>query len=317
MLLSNQLNMKTFISRRDFIKYFLGSAYLMSHTHYLAQILEKQGKSKTLVILYTNDQHSRIEPFPDNDPKYAGKGGFAKRARLIKTLRENFNNHVLLLDAGDIFQGTPYFNYYHGELEYKLMSQMGYDATTLGNHDFDLGIENLVKQMPHAHFDFINCNYDVRNTPLKNKIMPYKIIHKNGIKIGITGVGIELQGLVLKENYGDIVYENPIEKVRQTEKLLKEELKCDYLICLSHLGYEYKDSKISDVILAQNLQYTDLIIGGHTHTFLNQPISIKNMNGTETLVTQVGWAGIWLGKVIINFSECNKKNLQIFENHRI
>ncbi len=309
--------MKTFINRREFIKYFLGSAYLMSNTSYLAEVLEKQGKSKTIVILYTNDQHSRIEPFPDNDPKYPGMGGFAKRANLISAIRKLYNNNVLLLDAGDIFQGTPYFNYYHGELEFKLMSQMGYDASTLGNHDFDLGIENIVTQLPHATFDFINCNYDFKNTPLKNKILPYKIIHKNGIKIGITGVGIELEGLVLKENYGDIVYHDPIPKVKEIEKILKEDKHCDYIICISHLGYQYKDNKVSDVILAQNTKYVDLIIGGHTHTFLEKPTLIKNANNLETLVTQVGWAGIWLGQLIINFSECNKKKLQLSENQRI
>jgi 5'-nucleotidase len=244
-------------------------------------------------------------------------GGFAKRAKVIESIRKEYNDNVLLLDAGDIFQGTPYFNYYHGELEFKLMSQMKYDASTLGNHDFDLGIENIVKQLPHATFDFINCNYDFSNTPLSGKILPYKIIHKNGIKIGITGVGIELEGLVLQENYGDIVYHNPIDKLLQTEKILKEDKKCDYIICLSHLGYQYKENKISDVILAQNVKYTDLIIGGHTHTFLEQPVSIKNKNNTETLVTQVGWAGIWLGQLVINFSECNKKKIQVAENQKI
>ncbi|GIV28274.1 MAG: metallophosphatase [Bacteroidia bacterium] len=309
--------MKTFIDRRTFIKYFLGSAYLMSNTSYLAQILEKQGKTKTLIILYTNDQHSRIEPFPDNDPKYAGLGGFAKRSKIIQQIRKDYNNNVLLLDAGDIFQGTPYFNYYHGKLEFKLMSKMGYDASTLGNHDFDLGIENLVKQLPHASFSFINCNYDFTNTALHNKILPYKIIIKNGIKVGITGVGIELEGLVLKENYGEIIYHNPIEKLQKMEAFLKKEKKCDYIICLSHLGYQYKEDKVSDVILAQNCYYTDLIIGGHTHTFLDNPVSIKNKNNSETLVSQVGWAGIWLGKLVINFSECNKKIFQIPENQKV
>lgn len=309
--------MKTFLNRREFIRYFLGSAYLFSNFSAIAQILEKQGKSKTLVLLYTNDQHSRIEPFPANDPKYPNMGGFAKRAKLIETIRKEYNNNVLLLDAGDIFQGTPYFNYFHGELEFKLMSKMGYDASTLGNHDFDLGLENILKQLPHATFDFVNCNYNFQNTVLSNKILPYKIVHKNGIKIGITGVGIELEGLVLKENYGDIEYLNPIEKVLQTEKILKEEKHCDYIICLSHLGYQYKENKISDGILAQNIKYTDLIIGGHTHTFLEQPVSIKNSNNNETLVTQVGWAGVWLGQLVINFSECNKKKLQLSENQGV
>ncbi len=309
--------MKTFINRREFVKYFLGGTYLMSHSSYLAQVLEKQGKSKTLVILYTNDQHSRIEPFPDNGLKYAGMGGVVKRAKMIEKIRTEYNNNVLLLDAGDIFQGTPYFNYYHGELDFKLMSKMGYDLSTLGNHDFDLGIENIIQQLPHATFEFVNCNYDFKDTLLKNKILSYKIIKKNGIKIGITGVGIELDGLVLKENYGDVVYYDPIEKLQQVERILKEDKHCDYIICLSHLGYQYQDNKVSDVILAQNIRHTDLIIGGHTHTFLDKPVVIKNKNNTETFVTQVGWAGIWLGNLMINFSECNKKNFQISENQDI
>ncbi len=308
--------MKAFLDRRDFIKYFLGSAYVLSQTSALAQILKKQGKSKTLIILHTNDQHSRIDPFPDNDPKYPNMGGFAKRSALIQKIRNEYNN-VLLLDAGDIFQGTPYFNYYHGELEFKLMSDMKYDASTLGNHDFDLGIENIVTQLPHAKFPFINCNYNFSDTALSEKILPYKIFHKNGIKVGVTGVGIDPDGLILKQNYGNMKYLNPIEKLQQTEIFLKQEKKCDYIICLSHLGYAYNNHKVSDQNLAADSQFTDLIIGGHTHTFLNTPKTIKNKLGNACTITQVGWAGIWLGMFIVNFSECNKKIIQFAENQKV
>ena len=123
----------------------------------------------------------------------------AQRAGLINSIREK-EDHVLLLDAGDIFQGTPYFNFYGGELEFKLMSTMKYDAATLGNHDFDNGLIGLKKQLPFAKFPFLIANYDFSKTILKDKFNPYKIFNKGGIKIGVFGIGIELEGLVPK-NY--------------------------------------------------------------------------------------------------------------------
>src|ERR1700741_3303658 len=166
-------------NRREFLRYMLGAAAIYGGASNLLanEILLDKGISK-LTILYTNDVHSRIEPFPDNDPKYANQGGAARRAAIIKKIRKEEKN-VLLLDAGDIFQGTPYFNYYSGELEYKLMSQMGYDAVTLGNHDFDLGVDNISKQMPNANFSFVCANYDFSDTSLNGKIPPYKIFIKD------------------------------------------------------------------------------------------------------------------------------------------
>ncbi|MGZ3932053.1 MAG: bifunctional metallophosphatase/5'-nucleotidase [Bacteroidia bacterium] len=271
---------------------------------------------RKLTVLYTNDQHSRIEPFPDNDPKFAGKGGFARRTKLIKEIRAK-EEHVLLLDAGDIFQGTPYFNFYHGELEYKLMSQMGYDAVTLGNHDFDLGIDNIIQQMPHARFEFINCNYDVSETALHKKLLPYKVFKKGGLRIGVLGVGIELEGLVEKKLYGDTKYSDPVAAANRIAAHLKKELNCDYIICLSHLGYAYDNAKVSDKTLALQSKNIDLIIGGHTHTFLDEPVAAKNADGLEVLITQVGWAGIWLGRLDILFSETNKKVAENSSNQKI
>lgn len=304
-----------FQNRRAFLKYALGSAAFLMSADVIAQGLEKKGL-RTLTILYTNDQHSRIEPFPDNDPKYAGKGGFARRAALIEEVRAKERN-ILLLDAGDVFQGTPYFNYYHGEVEYKLMSRMGYDATTLGNHDFDLGMDNLITQMPHANFSFINCNYDFTSTPLQTKILPYKLFKKNGLRIGVLGVGIELEGLVEKRLYGETKYQDPIACANKIAAHLKHNLKCDYVICLSHLGYAYESNKASDKILASSSKNIDLIIGGHTHTFLEEPVSVKNADGLEALITQVGWAGIWLGRVDVTFNESNKKVVENSSNQKI
>lgn len=309
-----------FQNRREFLKYTLGTTAVLcglnSYSENL-QLLNKKGFKK-LTILYTNDQHSRIEPFPENDPKYANEGGFSKRASSIDKIRSD-NANVLLLDAGDIFQGTPYFNYFSGELEYKLMSIMKYDAVTFGNHDFDLGSENILKQMPHATFDFINCNYNFDDTALvKNKrIFPYKIYNKSGLKIGVLGVGIDLENLVDKKYCQGIVYSDPIVNANKWAAVLKNDEKCDYVICLSHLGFRYDNSKVSDLVLASQSENIDLIIGGHTHTFLDKPEVVKNLSAKEVLVTQVGWAGIWLGKIELYFSQEHRKMLQNSGNQKI
>ena len=254
--------------------------------------------TKHLTILHTNDVHSYIDPFPPNHPKNPNMGGVARRATLIEAIRKE-NPNVLLLDAGDIFQGTPYFNYYGGELEFKLMSMMGYDASTMGNHDFDNGIEGFYKQLPHAKFEFVSANYDFTNTILDGKVKPYTIFHKNGIKVGVFGLGIELDGLVDKKNYKETIYNDSVAVSQDIVRILKHEKKCDLVICLSHLGYKYKDEpeKICDLKLASLTQDIDLIIGGHTHTFLDKPTVVKNAMGQDVLVNQVGCYGINLGRV--------------------
>ncbi|MDZ4667068.1 MAG: metallophosphatase [bacterium] len=286
-------------SRKQFIKhtlYLVGfGALANSPVRVLAQT-----EPKTLTVLHTNDWHSRIEPFPAIDKNYGGMGGAARRASLIKDIRSKAGE-ILLLDAGDIFQGTPYFNFYGGELEYKLMSEMAYDCVTLGNHDFDNGIEGLMKQMPHAKFDFVNANYDFSKTALESKVQPYKIYRKNGLKIGVFGLGIELKGLVPDKLYGGIVYQHPIPVANKIAELLKKGKKCDLVICLSHLGYKYKEKKVSDEILALQTQNIDLIIGGHTHTFLPEPVVYTNVINKKVCVNQVGWAGLQVGQLNYTF----------------
>ncbi len=266
-----------------------------------AEVLRKRGWRK-ITVLHTNDTHSQIDPFPANDPKYPGEGGFARRATLVDLIRKEEPN-VLLLDAGDIFQGTPYFNFYGGELEFKLMSRLKYDAATLGNHDFDNGIEGLVKQLPHASFPFVNANYDVRNTLLKDKIQPYIIKEMQGIKVGIFGVGVELAGLVDPRLYGEVQYLNPISTANAMAAQLKYEYKCHLIICLSHLGYEYATNKVSDRILAAESKNIHLIIGGHTHTFLEQPELKLNAEGKKVWINQVGWGGLYLGRIDFIFGD--------------
>lgn len=289
------------ISRRDFIRCSSIAASAVALGLQPLSALADTGVVK-LTILHTNDVHSRIEPFPMDGSRNQGLGGFARRASLIKQIRSAESN-VLLLDAGDIFQGTPYFNLYGGELEFKLMSEMGYDASTMGNHDFDNGLEGFVKQLPHAKFPFLVANYDFSNTMLQNKVQPFKLFYKEGLKIGVFGLGIQLQGLVEKKNYGETKYLDPITVANKTASMLKNEAQCDLVICLSHLGYSYRDNKVSDLSLAAATSNIDLIIGGHTHTFLAQPQDIKNLSGAITTVNQVGFAGINLGRIDYYFQK--------------
>jgi 5'-nucleotidase len=265
--------------------------------------LGKEQIITSLSILHTNDWHSRIEPFPYDGSRNEGLGGAVRRAQRIDELRKEIE-HLLVLDAGDIFQGTPYFNLYGGELEFKLMSTMGYDAATIGNHDFDGGIDNLAKQInTNASFSFLNCNYELADTPLAAHVKPYQVFDKGPVKVGVFGLGIELKGLVLPNLYGKTVYQDPIAASNKTALHLREEEKCDLIICLSHLGYRYKKEIVSDCVLASQSRNIDIILGGHTHTFLDEPTIIKNRDQQEVLINQVGWAGIRLGRIDISFSQ--------------
>jgi len=291
-------------SRRSFLKRIGQASLLYSGGTQLISELDHLDITK-LSILHTNDVHSRVDPFPMDGSRNQGLGGAAKRAALLKKIRAKEPN-TLLFDAGDIFQGTPYFNFYGGELEIKLMSQMQYDASTIGNHDFDGGIDGLEKQLKHADFPLIISNYDFDDTILKGKTLPMKTFTVDKIKVGVTGVGIELQALVPNSLTKETVYLDPIAKANEYAAILKHELKCDHVICLSHLGFKYKSNKVSDMVLAENSKDIDMIIGGHTHTFLREPVNVQNLNGKNVVVNQAGWAGIMLGRVDIYF-EKNKK----------
>lgn len=284
------------MKRRSFIKKTAAAGALAGAGSLGLMSFTSAKELKHITILHTNDVHSHIEPFEPDHALFPGMGGVARRYTLIQQIKQE-NPHTLLLDAGDIFQGTPYFNFYGGELEFKLMSKMGYDAATIGNHDFDNGIEGLLAQLPHAEFPFVSANYNFENTVLEGRVKPYQVFLKNGIRIGVFGLGIELEGLVTKRLYKETVYLNPIEIASDTVRQLKEAEKCDLVICLSHLGYEYKNEIISDVKLAKATKDIDLIIGGHTHTFLPEPTVVLNKEGKKVLINQVGWAGVNLGRI--------------------
>ena len=294
------------MNRRAFLKTSALGIGAISTLGLPIDLYAKDKGLQKLTVLHTNDMHSWIEPYTKGDHK--GKGGMAQRATLIKKIRSEEEN-VLLLDAGDIFQGTPYFNFFGGELEFKLMSQMSYDCATLGNHDFDNGIEGLNQMLPHAKFPFINANYDFSQTILKDKFQPYKIFQKGKIKIGVFGVGVNPNGLISPKLIGDTKWTEPIGIAQSLSKKLKEEEKCDLVICLSHLGFEPKTDTHHDKILAKNVDNLDLIIGGHTHTFLEKPVVEKSPSGKEVLINQVGWAGINLGRIDFYFG--NRKGNQL------
>lgn len=253
-----------------------------------------------LVILHTNDTHSQIEPFGEQAGDNKGKAGLARRATLIKEIRKQYPN-VLLLDAGDFIQGTPYFNMFGGELEVKAMNQLGYDVVTLGNHEFDNGVDFLSKMLQNAKFDIVSANYDVSNTVLKNQIKPYVIKNINGIKVGIIGLNVRPNGLISDKNFEGIRFLNPIDEVNRYAKILKEDEKVDLVIALSHLGYQ-SDSQFSDKKVAAGSRNVDIIIGGHSHTYLPEPVEVKNMDGQPVMITQSGSKGMNVGKLIFEIS---------------
>ncbi|WP_445382396.1 bifunctional metallophosphatase/5'-nucleotidase [Robiginitalea sp. IMCC43444] len=257
--------------------------------------------SRKITLLHTNDVHSHIDPFPADHGRFPNLGGVARRASLIEQVRTE-NPNTLLLDAGDIFQGTPYFNFYGGELEFRLMNRMGYHAATLGNHDFDAGLQGLLAQIPKAKFAFLSANYDFKNTILDGYIKPATTFSVADIKIGVFGLGIAFEGLVTPDLYGETVYLDPFEMALDHARKLREEDGCELVICLSHLGYRYREAdRPSDILLAQRTENIDVIIGGHTHTFMEQAEVQTNRKGEQVLISQVGCYGIRLGRIDFEF----------------
>ncbi len=282
-------------SRRKFLRKIAGASAGLAFTGISQELLAKQDLLR-ISVLHTNDIHCHIDPFPETNPSYAGRGGLARLSALIKGIREE-NNPVLLVDAGDMFQGTPYFNFYKGELIMKVMTKMGYEASTIGNHEFDNGLEGIEQSLKYAGFPLICSNYDFSQTILRNRFPEYRIFNKNGIKIGLYGLGVEMAGLVAEKNYAGTRYLDPVATDRQMEIFLKNERNCDLVICLSHLGLKYRETKISDTLLAGQTRMTDLIIGGHTHSYLKEPLRLKNAEGERIIVNQAAWAGLMLGRV--------------------
>jgi 5'-nucleotidase len=270
-----------------------------------APLLEAKEGERLITILHTNDQHSQIDPLPAND-KYAGKGGVARRATLVKRVRKE-NPNTLMIDAGDVFQGTPYFNIYKGEVEYKSMSAIGYDVGTLGNHDFDNGVGALVAAMKFANFDFVSANYDVRGTPLESRVKPFVIRELAGVRIGLFGLGISPEGLITPDNFKGVKYVDPVGAARGAVRVLREREGCAMVVCMSHLGYYPKPQgkEIGDTQVVAQVDGIDFIASGHTHTFMEKPVLAKQPSGKDTVIFQVGKSGIYVGRV--DFTVRNNK----------
>lgn len=302
------------LNRRNFLRNLsvLGGALAVSQLPQFVQA--NPSKEIKITVLHTNDMHSRIEPFPMDGSRLQGLGGVARRSTLIKKIRDTEKN-VLLFDAGDMFQGTPYFNLFDGEVELTLMSKLKYDAGTFGNHEFDNGIAGILKHFDKAKFPFLTANYDFSQTELAGKTKDYIIFERQGIKIGVFGLGVDIEGLVDKKNYAGMRYLDPIAVANKIVPTLKSKHKCDIVICLSHLGYAYQEDKVSDLRLAATTKDIDLIIGGHTHTLLEKPTEVKNAAGKITLVNQAATGGAVLGRIDFIFNPATKEKKVAYNNY--
>lgn len=257
---------------------------------------------KELLILHTNDTHSRIEPIPTTDPnpEFAGKAGFVRRATLLKEMRKQ-NKDLLLFDCGDFSQGSPFYNLFKGEVEVKLMNEMGYDAGTIGNHEFDFGPDNMARIFKMANFPIVCANYGVKGTVLEDIVKPYILLERDGVKIGVFGLSPALEGLVQEKNYKGVVFESPIEAAQRVAKILKDREKCDLVICLSHLGW--KGEPYSDETLIQNTRDIDIVLGGHSHSYFDKTLFYKNLDGKEIPLQQMGKNAVYVGEMKVKMEK--------------
>ena len=254
-----------------------------------------QSKVHHLTILHTNDTHSQIEPL-EQGKRDELCGGYARRMGFIAQERQQDPN-LLLMDAGDFSQGTPYFNFFHGRIEVDAMNRMGYDAVTLGNHEFDNGVDTLAVVLQNAQFKVVCTNYDVTNSPLENIVTPYTIIRRANLRIGVLGIGVNPQGLVAERNFLPLQYLDPIESAQKTATILKEKKHCDLIVCLSHQGTHHRD-----VELAKATRYIDIIIGAHTHKIVEN-MFVSNLDGDSVLLTQMGKSGARIGKISVKMQK--------------
>lgn len=251
-----------------------------------------------IVILHTNDTHSQIEPVRAGKGK--GMGGIHRRAEYFKQVKAE-NENVLILDAGDYNQGTPYFTVFKGDLEVELMNELGYDVATLGNHEFDNGMEELARRLAKAEYVTVCANYDFKGTPLEKYIKPYVIVEKGGRKIGVFGLLRDIRTLVSRQNSEGMVYHDIYDVADETAELLKEDEGCDIVIALTHIGYSAAGNGASDIELAKRTENIDIIIGGHSHTFLKSERIYQNREGEDVIVVQAGCSGEWVGRFDISF----------------
>ena len=258
-----------------------------------------------LEIYHTNDMHSRIEPFSKDYEKadMADKAGFVRRVTFIEKARKQ-DPDLLLFDCGDFSQGSPYYNLFKGSAEIEFMNLCKYDAATIGNHEFDFGKDNMKRIFQEANFPFVCANYTTEGTVLEGIVKPYTILYRKGLKIGVFGLGPKLEGLVQEKNYQGIIFLDPINTANEMARRLKEEERCDLVICLSHLGWFEKDSaNYGDKRLASETRNIDVILGGHTHTYMTKAKRVPNLDGKIVPVTQMGKNGQWIGHLTITLEK--------------
>ncbi|MBO5580617.1 MAG: metallophosphatase [Prevotella sp.] len=256
-------------------------------------------KEKQLVILHTNDTHSTIMPvnalLPDT--MKAGRAGALRRIAMLKEERGK-NPDLLLFDSGDFFQGSAFYTLFKGDVEIGLMNRMGYDAVTIGNHEFDFGMEEMARVFRLATFPIVCANYDFTGTPCEGLVKPYIIIKRNGIKIGVFGVSPKLEGLVSPKNCVGVKYLDPAKVALETASMLKKEKKCDVVICLSHLGWKSNRGEDDQYMIAGSRDI-DLVLGGHTHSYFKTLKYEKNMDGKQVPVDQNGKHAVFVGKMVM------------------
>lgn len=250
-----------------------------------------------ITILHTNDTHSQVEPFESG--KNIDRGGYARRMGFIQHERE-LDPELILLDAGDFWQGTPYFNFFHGRVEVDALNRMGYDAVTFGNHEFDNGVDTLAAVLREANFQVICANYKVEGTVLEDLVKPYIIIKRKGVKVGVIGLSVSPKSLIAEKNFAPLEYEDPLPIANHWAEYLKHKQHCDVVVCLSHLGTDTIagfDNPVCDRLLAQESKDIDVIIGGHTHKVVNE--YVDNLLGRPVLITQTGKSGVNVGKITL------------------
>ena len=258
-------------------------------------------QEKTIIILHTNDTHSQIEPLEEGK-RDEFCGGYARRMGYIQQMR-NEHPDLIVLDAGDFSQGTPYYNFYHGRVEIDAMNRMQYDAITLGNHEFDYGVDTLAAVLQLAHFPIVCANYDVTGSPLEGLVVPYTVIKRSGLRIGVFGIGVNPKGLIAEKNFAPLQYMDPVASAQQVANVLRDEEKCDAVICLSHQGtHPMNGGNISDMELAEKTKNIDVIIGAHTHKIVEN-LYVKNLNGDSVLLTQTGKAGARISEILLEIGE--------------
>jgi len=257
---------------------------------------------KTLTILHTNDSHSCIYPLNPNlaDTALAGRGGYLRRINMIKQERAKAPK-LLLIDSGDFSQGSPYYSLYKGDVEVKLMNMMGYDVATIGNHEFDFGLENMARIFKMANFPIVCSNYDFTGTPLEGIVKPYTIIKRDGVRIGIFAICPKMEGLVATENYGAIKYLDPSVETNRMTDLLRNKKKCDLVICVSHMGWNNLGE--NDQLIIPKTHGIDLVLGGHSHTYFEEMKYVKDADGRDVPVDQNGKHAIWVGKIVLNMDK--------------